>query len=128
MVLQIKAPILGFESLQSVVMKEIDELFSSLHTTNDSDISFTVANPYLLIKDYEFDIPDSIKMKLEIEEGSEIGVYCMVVTQEPLENSIVNFLAPLIINKDKKLLAQVVLNAKEYPDYSMQEPLSTYTS
>ncbi len=128
MVLQIKAPILGFESLQSVVMKEIDELFFSLHTTNDSEITFTVVNPYMLIKDYEFDIPDSIKMKLEIEDGSEIGVFCMLVTQKPIEESLVNFLAPLIINKDKKLLAQVVLNAKEYPHYSMQEPLSTYIS
>lgn len=126
MVLKIKAPILGFESLQSVVMKEIDELFYALHTTNDSEITFTVANPYLLIKDYEFDIPDSIKMKLEIDDQSELGVFCMVVNQEPIENSIVNFLAPIIINKDKKLLAQVVLSASDYPDYSMQEPIATY--
>ncbi len=126
MVLNIKSPILGFESLQSVVLKEIDELFSSLHATNDSEISFTVLNPYRLLKEYDFEIPDSVKMKLEIDDASRIAVYCMVVTQEPMEASRVNFLAPLIVNLDKNLMAQVTLNPNDYPDLGMQEPISNY--
>ncbi len=127
MVLQIKSPILGFESLQSVVLKEMDELFSSLHTTNDSEISFTILNPYRLLPEYDIEIPDSAKMKLEISDDSNIAVYCMVVTQDPIEESVVNFLAPIIINKDKKLLAQVTLNPKDYEHLGIQEPISKYT-
>jgi flagellar assembly factor FliW len=126
MVLQIKSPILGFESLQSVVLKEMDDTFSTLHTTNDSDISFTILNPFKLIDDYDIEIPDSIKMKLSIEDGDTIAVYCMVVTQEPIKNSVVNFLAPIIINISKNTLAQVTLNPQDYSHLGIQDPISKF--
>lgn len=126
MVLQIKSPILGFESLQSVVLKEMDDTFSTLHTTNDSDISFTVLNPFKLIDDYDIEIPDSIKMKLSVEEGDNIAVYCMVITQEPIKDSVVNFLAPIIINMSKNLLAQVTLNPQDYSHLGIQDPISKF--
>lgn len=128
MVLQIKSPILGFESLQSVVLKPIDDLFSTLHATNDSDVSFTVLNPFSLMDEYDIEIPDSIKLRLEIEDDSNVAVYCMVVTQDPIENSLVNFLAPIIINKDKKLLAQVTLNPQDYKTLGIQDPISKFVS
>lgn len=124
MVLQIKSPILGFESLQSVVFKEIDDLFSSLR---DGEISFTVLNPFKLMDEYDIEIPDSVKLKLDIQEGDAIAVYCMVVTQEPIKNSVVNFLAPIIVNTDKKLLAQVTLNPQNYTHLGIQDPISKYT-
>jgi len=126
MVLQIKSPILGFESLQSVVLKPMDDLFSTLHTTNDSEVSFTVLNPFSLMDEYDIEIPDSIKMRLEISDESNIAVYCMVVTQDPIENSMVNLLAPIIINKDKNLLAQVTLNPKDYSHLGIQDPISKF--
>ena len=128
MVLQIKSPILGFETLQSVVLKPMDDLFSTLHATNDSEVSFTVLNPFSLMDEYDIEIPDSIKLRLEIEEDSNIAVYCMVVTQDPIENSLVNFLAPIIVNKDKKLLAQVTLNPQEYTHLGIQDPISKFVS
>lgn len=128
MVLQIKSPILGFESLQSVVLKEIDDTFSTLHTTNDSEISFTVLNPFSLIESYDIEIPDSVKMKLGIEDGDTIAVYCMVVTQDPIENSIVNFLAPIIINMSKSFLAQVTLNPQDYSHLGIQDPISKFVN
>ena len=124
MVLQIKSPILGFESLQSVVFKEIDDLFSTLR---DGEISFTVLNPFKLMDEYDIEIPDSVKLKLDIQEGDAIAVYCMVVTQEPIKNSVVNFLAPIIVNTDKKLLAQVTLNPQNYTHLGIQDPISKYT-
>lgn len=126
MVLQIKSPILGFESLQSVVLKEMDELFSTLHTTNDNEISFTVLNPFRLMDTYDIEIPDSIKLKLDISDETPIAVYCMVVTQDPIENSVVNFLAPIIVNTEKKLLAQVTLKPQDYNHLGIQDPISKF--
>lgn len=128
MVLQIKAPILGFETLQSVVIKPIDTLFSTLHATNEADVSFTVANPYALLGEYDFEIPDSVKMKLQIDDDTQLEVFCMLVAQNPIEKSMVNFLAPIVINRDKKLLAQVALNPADYPNFSLQEPISNFIS
>ncbi|MDH5464264.1 MAG: flagellar assembly protein FliW [Thiovulaceae bacterium] len=126
MVLEVKVPILGFESLQSVVVKEVDTIFSTLHATNDSKISFTVVNPYRLMEDYDFEIPDSVKLSLAIDEQTNIAVYCMVISLEPKEASTVNLLAPLVVNLDKKLLAQVSLNPNKYSHYGLQEPISSF--
>ena len=126
MVLQLKVPILGFESLQSVVMKEVDDLFSTLHATNDSKTSFSVINIYKILPKYDFEIPDSVKMALSLDDKTKIAVYCMVVALEPKESSTINLLAPLVVNIDKKFMAQVTLNPNDYPDYGLQEPISSF--
>jgi flagellar assembly factor FliW len=38
-----------------------------------------------------------------------------VLIQTPIENSIVNFIAPLVFNTDTKKVAQIIIsNSKEY--------------
>jgi flagellar assembly factor FliW len=49
-----------------------------------------------------------------------------MVVQNPLEESKVNFLAPLIFNKDKGLMGQVVLRASENPDFGLAESIGSF--
>ena len=122
---EVKSSILGFEDIKSVEIHEIDDLFSTMQDADNKNISFTIANPYQL-REYSFDLASSIKALLEIKEDSSISVYNMVVIQEPLENSTVNFLAPIIINNDNNTLAQAVLNQKSHPDFGMTESIKSF--
>lgn len=38
----------------------------------------------------------------------------------------INFLAPIILNFDNNTLAQVVLNAKDYPNFGVAESIKNY--
>jgi len=124
---KVSAEILGFPETTNVELREIDELFSTLIDTNDENISFTVVNPYLL-REYSFDIPSDIKVVLEITPESKLSVYNILVIQKPLEKSVINFLAPIIINHDNNKLAQVILDPNKHPDFGMAEVLESFTT
>ncbi len=121
----IKSNILGFEDTLKVEIHEIDELFSTIQDADNKNISFTILNPYIL-REYSFDLPSDIKALLEIEEKSNISVYNIVVIQNPLENSTINFIAPIIVNNDNNKIAQAVLNHKNHPEFGMAESIKSF--
>ncbi len=122
---EVKSTILGFENTTKVEIHEIDELFSTMQDVDNKDISFTILNPYLL-REYSFDLSLDIKALLEINENSKINVYNIVVIQEPLENSTINFLAPIIVNNDNNKIAQTVLTQKNHPEFGMTESIKSF--
>lgn len=122
---KVRGSILGFEDTLNIEIHEIDNLFSTLIDSDNKDISFTVATPYAL-REYSFDLPTDIKILLDIHEKSNVSVYNIVVIQKPLEDSAVNFLAPIIVNNDNNKIGQVVLNAKRHPDYGMAETIKSF--
>ncbi len=122
---EVKGEILGFQDTKNVTINEIDPLFSTMIDSTNENISFTLVNPYLL-RDYTIDIPLDAKELLEIDENSQVAVFNILIIQKPLEKSTINFLAPLIINMDKKLLAQIILEPKKHPDYGMAETIESF--
>jgi len=121
----VKSPILGFENTKEVELEEIDLLFTSMKDINNENISFTLVNPFIL-RDYDFEISDETKELLSINDDSKISVYNILLIQKPLEKSLINFLAPLIVNHDSKEIAQIILDPKKYPDYGMTETIESY--
>ncbi len=122
---EIKSTILGFEDMTHVEIHEIDELFSTMQDVDNKNISFTMLNPYKL-REYSFDLPSDIKVLLDIDENSKVSVYNIVVIQEPLEHSMINFLSPIILNEDNNKIAQAVLNASEYPGFGLTESIQSF--
>ena len=122
---EVRGTILGFEDTQKVDINGIDELFSTMQDVADKNISFTLANPYTL-REYSFDVPTDVKILLELNEQSNISVYNIVVVKKPLEDSMINFLAPIIVNNDNNKVAQAVLNGKRHPDFGMNETIKSF--
>ncbi len=123
---QVKSTILGFENVECVELHEIDELFSTLRSC-DGNISFTLVNPYAL-REYSFDLPTSIRVLLDINENSKLVVYNIAVIQDPLDESCINFIAPLIFNQDNATMAQAVLDVKNHPGFGLAEPIKKFKS
>lgn len=123
---EVKSDILGFENLRCVELKEIDKLFATLGSC-EGDIRFTLANPYVL-REYSFDLPITVRTLLDINEKSNVLVYNIVVIQDPLDESCINFLAPLIFNQDNATMAQAVLDIKTHTDFGYAEPIKKFTS
>lgn len=128
----IKAPILGFEYISSVELVKIDEYFSKIIAQNDDtnhqlthNIEMMLVNPYTL-REYSFIIPKYIESLLEIDSTSRLEVYCIVVLQRNVEDSMVNFLAPLVFNTANKTAGQIALSMIEYPDFGFKESLKSF--
>jgi len=121
---QVKSTILGFESVECVELNEIDELFLTLRSC-DGSVSFTLVNPYAL-REYSFDLPTAVRVLLDINEDSKVVVYNIAVIQDPLDESCINFLAPLIFNQDNATMAQAVLDVKNHPGLGLAEPIKKF--
>ncbi|MDD2838631.1 MAG: flagellar assembly protein FliW [Sulfuricurvum sp.] len=122
---EVKSMILGFEQVDRVELKEVDELFSTLKSVRGGDVSFTLVNPYLL-REYSFDLPTAIRVLLDINEKSNVLVYNVAVIQDPLDETYINFTAPLIFNQDNATMAQAVLDVQYHPDFGLAEPIKKF--
>ncbi|WP_163534545.1 flagellar assembly protein FliW [Helicobacter suis] len=124
MLYTLKAPILGFERIMEVELTKIDDLFSRVSSL-DNTISMVLVNPYKL-REYSFSIPKYIELLLELNAQSQVEVYCVVVIQKNLEDSMVNFLAPLIFNPENGYGAQIALSIMDYPDFGFRDTLKSF--
>jgi len=111
MIYEVKKPILGFEHVLKVELEEIDPLFATLRSVDAEVPNFTLVNPYQL-REYSFDIPKDVEVLLDIKEDSQILVFNVVVLHNPMTESIVNFKAPLIFNKDNGTMAQFIIEGE----------------
>lgn len=125
MTFNLKAPILGFEQINSVEFKESDEFFATLEDKNNSGIFFTLVNPYRL-REYSFDLTPEVQKQLGINEKSSLMVYNILALGRPSEESVVNFLAPIVFNCDNGTAAQIVLNGKQHPEFGVAQKLSEF--
>ncbi len=123
----VQGEILGFANTKKVSLQEIDQLFYTLKDEENEHISFTLVNPYLL-REYSFDVPQETQKLLDIKEDSQVSVYNILVIQKPLEDSVINFLAPLIINHDNNTITQIILDPKDHPDFGIAEPIKSFKS
>ena len=124
MIFSVKAPIPGFEAIKEVELEKIDEFFIKFISKSDAT-TFTLINP-LMLRSYEFEIPEYFRTLLEINEKSNILILNIMIIATPIETSTINFIAPLVFNVDTKSVAQVILDANQYPKFGLMESISTY--
>ena len=119
----ISVPLLGFENVTQVELQKIDDIFMKMQSVTDEHISFTLINPFVL-REYDFEVPQNIQDILEADENSNLLVLNIVLIQTPIEDSIVNFIGPLIFNTDNNRAAQIILS--DSPKYTVAEKISNF--
>lgn len=108
---RISLPILGFEDATKTIISQIDEYFSTLILSDNHQIN--IINISFLEKSaFNFNIEDDVLKKLHINIRTEFDIYFCVVIQNPIEESIVNLTAPILINHKNKLLGQYIIKDK----------------
>jgi len=119
----ITVPLLGFDDVKEITLEKIDDIFMKMQASNDEHISFTLINPFIL-REYDFEIPTPTQELLGIDDNSNLLILNIVLIQSPIENSVVNFIGPLIFNTDTNRAAQVIL--AESTEYGVAEKISTF--
>ena len=119
----ISVPILGFENVKEVELQKIDEIFMKMKALDNEHVSFTLIDPFVL-REYDFEVPPSTKAALEIDAKSNLLIYNIVLIQSPIEESIVNFIGPIIFNTDNQKAAQIILS--ESKEYGVAERISSF--
>lgn len=112
-----KEGIPGFDGLKRfIVLYSGDETspFRWLQGVDDGQIAFAVINPFIIIGDYDIEIPEEAASNLSIESIEDIMVLSIVVVPEDPNKMTMNLKAPIIINTKNNRGMQVVLDTDMY--------------
>lgn len=121
---KIVLPILGFEGAKNLSIEKIDEFFSFLVLEDKTKIA--VVNINVLNKvTFDFEIDEKTLSALKIKSKDDFETYFVVVSQDPVEYSIINLVAPIFINEKEKLIGQYVTNEKVDPFFASIDKCST---
>lgn len=109
--------ILAFEQYKKFIILDTpdkDNPFQWLQCIDNPSLAFVIVNPFLFKKDYEFDIPQSVIEKLQIEKTEDVVVYTIVVVPQDITKMTTNLSGPLIINARKRRGKQIILDNNDY--------------
>ena len=107
-------PILGFESFSKIDVEKLDEFVSFLKFEDGSKISIININVLNKVS-FDFKIDDKALEALKIKSKDDFSTYFILVSQEPVEHSIINLVAPIFINEKEKLVGKYVTSEKVEP-------------
>ena len=114
--------ILGFETIKRYVLlrNEEEDPFLWLQMIDDPSLAFLVVPPFPVLPSFNpiFD-PEDFSM-LEIEREEQV-LLLSIVTMSKGGEATANLKGPLVINRETRIGAQLVL--KNAAEYSVQEPL-----
>lgn len=108
------SPILGFANLSRYLLFQ-EELgpFEYLQSIEDEDLTFVIVDPFIFFSDYEFQLDSHWIDVLGIEDEKDVSIR-VIVTVRSANDITCNLKAPLLLNKQNKLAAQVVLDNGRY--------------
>ncbi|AXX85567.1 flagellar assembly protein FliW [Aliarcobacter skirrowii] len=111
---KIVLPILGFENNEKLDIEKIDEYFSYLKLEDGSKISIVNINILSRVS-FDFEIDQVSLDKLKIKTKDDFSTYFVLVSQNPVEHSIINLVAPIFVHEKERLVGQYVTSEKVEP-------------
>lgn len=124
--LLVKHPISGFEETKQMEFIPIDDIFTKLKSVDGRDFAFIIIDANLIRPNYNFDIPPYYQELLGLSKDTKRQAFVIMALHKEIENSTLNFLAPLLINWDEGTMAQVILDSAAYPEFSQLDKISNY--
>lgn len=88
--------------------------FWLMESTDDPDLAFVVCVPWQFYPDYDFNLDDSIAQRLDIRSPADVMVLAIVTVGERPEESTINLLGPIVVNKQNGMAMQAVLGESTY--------------
>lgn len=107
----------GFEnSKKFIVLYDGDEAspFRWLQCVDNGELAFAVVNPFMILNDYDIEIPEETVSNLNIESIEDVMVLSIVVVPDDPSKMTMNLKAPVIINTKNNTGMQVVLDTDMY--------------
>jgi flagellar assembly factor FliW len=108
----------GFPSLNRYILfphKE-DSPFFWLQSLERPDLAFVLVNPLLVEPAYQISLSGSDRKLLDIKDPNQIQVWAVVtIPHGAPDNLTVNLKAPVALNLENRLMAQIILEADDYP-------------
>jgi len=95
--------------------------FLLLSSMEDADVGFVVVPPWVFYPEYDFELDSGTAERLALAGAEDAVVFAVVTLREQPEDSTLNLLGPIVVNRFTHEAAQVVLPSA---GYSVRAPLA----
>lgn len=115
---------LGFSECARYVMvdDEIGDPFLWMQSLEIPSLAFVVIDPAVILPSYHFSVKKEQIKSLDTEDINDLQVHVIVTMASNILDVTVNLQGPLVVNKEKRIGTQIVLND---PNFSTRHPLFT---
>ncbi|QLY78772.1 flagellar assembly protein FliW [Clostridium intestinale] len=115
-IITFKKGIMGLENLKKFIIADIKEnpVFKILQSIEDQDVGLVIISPFEVKNNYEIELKDNVTESLSISSQKEVMLYNTVTVNSDVHKITVNLKAPIVINMDKKLGEQIIIDKEEY--------------
>lgn len=115
---------LGFSECGRYVLMddEIGDPFMWMQSLEIPSLAFVVIDPAVILPSYHFSVKKEQIKGLDTEDINDLQVHVIVTMASNILDVTVNLQGPLVVNKEKRIGTQIVLND---PNFSTRHPLFT---
>ena len=115
---------LGFSECGRYVLMddEIGDPFLWMQSLDIPSLAFVVIDPAVILPSYHFSVKKEQIKSLDTEDINDLQVHVIVTMASNILDVTVNLQGPLVVNKEKRIGTQIVLND---PNFSTRHPLFT---
>jgi flagellar assembly factor FliW len=103
-----------------LIKQREDSVFMWLHSVDDPTLAFPVVLPWAFYGDYEVKLSDDDLEGIEVDNPSQISIFCVVNVGSDVRRGTINLFSPIVINNDRRMARQVINTAD---GYSTRDPL-----
>jgi flagellar assembly factor FliW len=109
-IVEFKDGVIGFSKLKKYVLVESPSmpLVLWLQSMERPDVAFPLIEPWFFKKDYKVVMSDADKITLGLEDAHRTKVFVIMTIPEEAERMTINLKAPLVMNIEESLGAQVI--------------------
>ncbi|MFC0299977.1 flagellar assembly protein FliW [Virgibacillus soli] len=100
-----------------------NETFQFLQSVHTPGLVFVITDPYQFMKAYTFKLDQTFLEQLHIRHEGDVVVRSIVTLREPFSESTLNLKGPLIINAQKNIGKQYIINEDDFP---VKAPISSF--
>jgi flagellar assembly factor FliW len=108
----------GFPSLTRYILfpHKAESPFFWLQSLERPDLAFVLINPLIVESNYQISLSGSDRKLLGIKDPNQIQVWVVVtIPHGAPDNMTANLKAPVVLNLENRLMAQVILESDDYP-------------
>ncbi len=106
----------GFDKYKKYVLVNLPQLypFEWLVCVDNPDLKFAIINPLLFKSEYNPKISKFQIEDLEFDKPEDISLYTIATLAKNPADTTANLMAPIVINKAKRLAKQVILDGSPF--------------
>ncbi|EPD49588.1 hypothetical protein HMPREF1210_03035 [Paenisporosarcina sp. HGH0030] len=114
----------GFEEYKKYALipaaEKGESPFFFLQSIEEVEVNFFLVDPFSFFKEYDIKLEEQMVDRLELKGPTDAIVLTTVTATGEIKDATTNLKAPLVINNNRQLGMQIVLDNK---DYLIKQPL-----